>query len=112
LPCLGPGAAWLLVADEVDGGLAQDLSGSRVDGLDVEVVDQEQDVGSCVGSPDVDVTQLPSGPRPIALRRAVTMKSGRVIVRRKVSDFGLGCCASQPLTTSAGVNGSVLTIAM
>lgn len=33
----------------------------------------------------------------------MTTKSGSVIVRREVSDFGLGCRASRPLTVPAGV---------
>lgn len=48
---------WLVVAGEVDGELAQDLAGDGVDDPHVEVVDQEQDVGSGVGSSDADVAE-------------------------------------------------------
>jgi hypothetical protein len=38
---LGVGAAWLVVAGEVDGEVAQDLAGGGVDDADVVVVDEE-----------------------------------------------------------------------
>ena len=53
-------AEWLVVKVWVEGEVAQDLAGGGVDDADVEVVDEEQDAGSGVGSPDADVME-PSG---------------------------------------------------
>jgi hypothetical protein len=47
----------LVVAGGVEGELAQEFAGGGVDDADVEVLDEEQDVGSGVGSPDADVVQ-------------------------------------------------------
>jgi hypothetical protein len=44
----------LVVAVWVEGGLAQELAGGGVDDPDVQVLDQQQDVGSGVGSADAD----------------------------------------------------------
>ncbi len=51
-------AGGLVVAVGVDGELAQDLAGGGVDDRDVEVVDEDLDVGSGVGSSDADVAEL------------------------------------------------------
>lgn len=56
----GWSAGGLVVAGEVDGEFAQDLSGGGVDDGDVEVVDEELDVGSGVGSAHSDVAELAS----------------------------------------------------
>ncbi|MGW2147480.1 hypothetical protein ACWCOT_24480 [Nonomuraea bangladeshensis] len=50
--CLG-----LVVAGRVEDQLAQEFSGDGVGDADVQVVDQEDDVGSGVGSSDADVVQ-------------------------------------------------------
>jgi len=52
---------------EVDGELAEDFAGGGVDGGHVEVLDQEFDVGSGVGSADADVSEFAGA----AIRRAV-----------------------------------------
>jgi hypothetical protein len=57
-----PGWSWgpaggLVVAGGVEGELAEEFAGGGVDDADVEVVDEDQDVGSGVGSPDADVVQ-------------------------------------------------------
>ena len=56
------GASWwssggLIVAGGVEQELADDLTGGSVDDGDVEVLDQEPNVGSGVGSPDADVVE-------------------------------------------------------
>jgi len=43
---------------EVDGEFAEELAGGGVDDADVEVVDEQNDVGSLVGSADADVAEL------------------------------------------------------
>jgi hypothetical protein len=48
----------LVVAGEVDGELAEEFAGEGVDDADVEVLGEEQDVGSGVGSADAEVVQL------------------------------------------------------
>jgi hypothetical protein len=50
-------AGGLVVAREVEGKGAQELSGGSVDDPDIEVLDQHEDVGSGVGSTDADVEQ-------------------------------------------------------
>ena len=59
--CSGWGA-WrppggLVVAVRVEGELAQELAGGGVDDADVQVLDEEQDVGSGVGPADADVVE-------------------------------------------------------
>ena len=53
------GSGWssggLVIAGEVDGELAEEFSGEGVDDADVEVVGEDQDVGSGVSSTDADV---------------------------------------------------------
>lgn len=49
---------WLVVACGVDGEFAQDFAGDGVDDSDVEVLDEQDDVGSGVGSSDADVSEL------------------------------------------------------
>ena len=48
-------SAGLVVAFRVDGQFAEEFSGGGVDDGDVEVVDEEFEVGSGVGSTDADV---------------------------------------------------------
>jgi len=43
---------WLVVAGGIKGEVAEEFSGVGVDDADVEVVDEHDDVGSGVGSPD------------------------------------------------------------
>jgi hypothetical protein len=47
----------LVVAGGVEGQLAQEFSGDGVDDADVQVVDQQDDVGSGVGTSDADVVE-------------------------------------------------------
>jgi hypothetical protein len=47
----------LVVAVEVDGELAEKFAGECVDDADVEVVYEQDDVGSGVGSSDADVVE-------------------------------------------------------
>ena len=49
--------AGLVVAFWVDPEFAQEFAGEGVDDPDVEVLDEEQDVGSGVGSADADVAE-------------------------------------------------------
>src|SRR4051794_10569295 len=53
----GWSAGGLVVAGGVDGEFAQEFTGGGVDDADVQVLDQEQDVGFGVGSADADVVQ-------------------------------------------------------
>jgi hypothetical protein len=53
----------LVVAGGVDEQLAQQLAGGRVDDADVEVVDEQQDGGSGVGSADADVVEAAVDPQ-------------------------------------------------
>jgi len=50
----------LVVASWVDDEVAQDFAGGGVDDGDVEVLDEQDDVGSGVGSANADVAE-PSG---------------------------------------------------
>ena len=50
-------AGGLVVAGGIDGQFAQQLAGGGIDDPDLEVVDQQQDVGLGVGSADADVVQ-------------------------------------------------------
>lgn len=47
----------MVVAGGVKGELAQEFAGGGVDDSDVQILDQEQDVGSGVGPADADVMQ-------------------------------------------------------
>ena len=49
------GGAWLVVAVGVDGEFAEEFAGDGVDDADLEVLDEQDDVGSFVGSADADV---------------------------------------------------------
>ena len=51
------GGLWLVVAGGVEGELADDLAGGGVDDADVEVLGEDEDVGSGVGPSDADVEQ-------------------------------------------------------
>ena len=48
---------WLVVPGGVEGEVAEQFAGGRGDYPDVEVLDEQQDVGSGVGSSDADVVQ-------------------------------------------------------
>ena len=48
----------LVVAAEVDGELAEEFAGDGCDDADVEVCDEQDDVGSGVGSSDADVAEF------------------------------------------------------
>jgi hypothetical protein len=48
----------VVAALRVDGQRADEFAGGGVDDADVEVVDEEQDVGSGMRSPDADVVEL------------------------------------------------------
>jgi len=54
----GRASGGLVVAVRVEGELAEKLAGGGVDDPDVQVLDEQQDVGSCVGSADADVVEL------------------------------------------------------
>jgi hypothetical protein len=53
----------LVVAGGVDDQLAQQLAGGRVDDADLEVLDEQQDRGSGVGSADADVVKAAVDPQ-------------------------------------------------
>jgi len=53
----GWSAGGLVVAAGVDGELAEQFSGGGVDDADLEVLDEQDDAGSGVGSADADVAQ-------------------------------------------------------
>jgi hypothetical protein len=59
--CCGCGSGWasggLVVAVGVEGELAEQFAGGGVDDPDVEVADEEQDVGSGVGPAGADVVE-------------------------------------------------------
>ena len=62
LSFLGSGGAFgcsggLVVAAGVEGEVAEDFAGDRVDDADVKVLDDQGDVGSGVGSADADVVE-------------------------------------------------------
>jgi hypothetical protein len=48
----------LVVAVGIDGQLAEEFAGCCVDDADVQVLGEQDDVGSGVGSSDADVTEL------------------------------------------------------
>jgi hypothetical protein len=50
-------AGGLVVAAGVEDQVAEELSGGGVDDADVQVLDEQEDVGSGVGSPDADVNR-------------------------------------------------------
>ncbi|OLT53560.1 hypothetical protein BJF88_11065 [Cellulosimicrobium sp. CUA-896] len=49
----------MVVLGGVEDEVAQEFSGGGVDDADLELVDEQQDVGSGVGSADADVVQAP-----------------------------------------------------
>ncbi len=58
----GWGSGWpaggLVVAGGVEGQIAEQFAGGGVDDADVQVLDEQQDVGSGVGSAGADVVEL------------------------------------------------------
>ena len=72
----------------VEGELAQELAGGGVDDADVEVLDDQQDVGSGVGSPEADVVQ------PVDVLAGADWATQPVLrwpVSRRRRPFGPGC---------------------
>lgn len=69
----------MVVLAWVDDQVAEDLAGGGVDDGDVEVLDEEEDVGPGVGSPDADVAE-PAGDAqvnlPVGLTRALPRPRG------------------------------------
>jgi hypothetical protein len=62
--CLGlPWVDGLVVAGWVDDQLAQQFAGGRVDDADLEVLHEQQDRGSGVGSADADVVEVAVDPQ-------------------------------------------------
>ena len=57
------GVDGLVVAGGVDDQLAQQFAGGRVDHADLEVLDEQQDEGSGVGSADADVVEAAVDPQ-------------------------------------------------
>jgi hypothetical protein len=55
-------AGGLVVAAGVEGELAQQFAGGGVDDPDVEVLDEQEDVGSGVGPADADVVEPDNRP--------------------------------------------------
>jgi hypothetical protein len=53
---LGSAGAWAVLVG-IERKLAEELAGGGVDDADLEVVDEQEDVGSGVGSTDIDVVQ-------------------------------------------------------
>ena len=53
----------MVVLGGVEGELAQEFAGGGVDDADLEVVDEQDDVGSGVGSADADVVQAAGHPQ-------------------------------------------------
>ena len=69
----------LVVASGVDDQLAQQLAGGRVDDADVEVLDEQQDGGSGVGSADTDVVEAPLTPRVTLPSASMRSRSDAVV---------------------------------
>jgi hypothetical protein len=65
----------LVVPARVDGELAQEFAGGGVDDADVEVLDEQDDVGSDVGSPDADSATSLTAAASDASRKAPTSRS-------------------------------------
>ena len=53
----------LVVTVGVEGQVAEEFSGDGVDDADLEVLDEQDDAGSCVGSADTDVVQSATMPQ-------------------------------------------------
>ena len=71
--CSGRGPGWpaggLVVAGGIHCELAEEFAGGGVDDADVEVLDEQQDVGSGVGPADADVVEPAGASRWSAARR-------------------------------------------
>ena len=68
---------WLVVAGGVDGEFAEEFAGGGVDDADVEVVDEQDDVGSGVGSADADVVEACRVTRRVTLPVCRCGRGGR-----------------------------------
>ena len=64
------GGLWLVVGVWVDGELAEEFAGDGVNDADVEVLDEQDDVGSGVGSSDADVVQLAVDAQGVSINAA------------------------------------------
>jgi hypothetical protein len=53
---------WLVVLGWVEDEVAEDLAGNGVDDRDFQVLDEQDDAGSGVGSSDSDVVEFPADP--------------------------------------------------
>ena len=74
----------LVVPAGIQDQLAQQFAGDRVDDADIEVLDEQQDVGSGMGSPDAHVMQ-PTG---------MTQGDHASGIDAVVADAGMGIVAS------------------
>jgi hypothetical protein len=84
----------LIVAGGIDGQLAQQFAGGGVDDVDVQVLDQQQDVGCGVGSADADVVQAAAqaqGDAAVLVNVVVRTRSW-VSAVRSVPEVALGAC--------------------
>jgi hypothetical protein len=70
----------LVVASWVDDEVAQDLAGGGVDDGDVEVLDEQDDVGSGVGSADADVAKAAGDAQGDAAGFVDLVAAGAVVV--------------------------------
>jgi hypothetical protein len=69
----------LIVAAWIDDQVAQDFSGGGVDDGDVEVLDEQDDVGSGVGSADADVAESAGDAQGDAAGLVDLVASGAVV---------------------------------
>src|SRR5262249_8586509 len=88
----GRGSGWpsggLVVAGRVEGELAEQVAGGGVNDPDVQVLDQEQDVGSGVGPANADVVELAAIAEGGAAGRVGDVAAGAVV---GVGGPGAGC---------------------
>ena len=121
----GWSAGGLVVAGGVEDEFAEEFAGGGVDDADVQVLDEEQDVGSGVGSADADVVEPAVGPEGddagvvdavgadavVNLAGPVGVVGGRDRRWRgwlgaAVTGAGDGCCSAR-CTPAAPVSGGV-----
>jgi hypothetical protein len=83
----------LVVASGVDVEICDELAGGGVDDSDVEVLDEQQDVGSGVGSADADVAQSAATRRvtlPVLLTVSWRTRQWVSLLRSAGSRLGAG----------------------